>query len=85
MTAAGGRGRGPALGLAPLRWSRLDELDGRAGLRRLFDRLVAEVGADRERARGRALVWCLDYWLWGLDVGLTEDPARCAAIVDWLG
>ena len=51
----------------------------------MFDRLVAEVGADRQRARGWAQVWCLDYWLWGLRVGLTEDPARCAALVDWLG
>jgi streptomycin 6-kinase len=75
----------PALGLAPLLWTRLDELGGRAGTRRLFDRLVAEVGVDRERARGWVLVWCLDYWLWGLRVGLTEDPARCAALVDWLG
>jgi streptomycin 6-kinase len=74
----------PALGLAQLLWSRLDEMGGRAGTRRVFDRLVAEVGVDRERARGWALVWCLDYWLWGLGVGLTEDPARCAAIVEWL-
>jgi streptomycin 6-kinase len=75
----------PALGLAQLLWSRLDEMNGRAGTRRAFDRLVAEVEVDRGRARGWVLVWCLDYWLWGLGVGLTEDPARCAAIVDWLG
>jgi streptomycin 6-kinase len=75
----------PALGLAQLLWSRLDEMGGRAGMRRTFDRLVGEVGVDRERARGWALVWCLDYWLWGLGVGLTEDPKRCAAIVEWLG
>ena len=74
----------PALGLAQLLWSRLDEMGGRDGTRRAFDRLVAEVGVDRERARGWALVWCLDYWLWGLSVGLTEDPPRCAAIVEWL-
>jgi streptomycin 6-kinase len=75
----------PALGLAQLLWSRLDEMGGRSGMLRLFDRLVAEVGVDRARARGWALVWCLDYWLWGLSVGLTEDPPRCAAIVEWLG
>lgn len=75
----------PALGLAPLLWSRLDEMDGRTGVRRVFDQLVVDVGVERERARGWALVWCLDYLLWGLNVGLTEDPARCAAIVDWLG
>jgi streptomycin 6-kinase len=74
----------PALGLAQLLWSRLDEMDGRAGMLRVFDRLVAEVGVDRARARGWALVWSLDYWLWGLSVGLTEDPPRCAAIVEWL-
>jgi streptomycin 6-kinase len=74
----------PALGLAQLLWTRLDEMGGRRGMRRVFDRLVAEVGLDRGRARGWALVWTLDYWLWGLSVGLTEDPARCAAIVEWL-
>jgi streptomycin 6-kinase len=74
----------PALGLAQLLWTRLDEMGGRAGMRRVFDRLVAEVGVDPARARGWALVWRLDYWLWGLSVGLTEDPPRCAAIVEWL-
>ena len=75
----------PALGLAQLLWSRLAEMGGRAGTLRVFDRLVAEVGVDRERARGWALVWSVDYWLWGLSVGLTEDPSSCAAIVEWLG
>ena len=27
---------------------------------------------------------CVDYWLWGLSVGLTEDPVRCARIVERL-
>jgi streptomycin 6-kinase len=75
----------PALGLAQLLWTRFDEMGGRAGVRRVLDRLVAEVGADPARARGWALIWCLDYWLWGLSVGLTEDPPRCAAIVEALG
>jgi len=29
-------------------------------------------------------VRCVDYWLWGLGVGLTEDPAACDLIVGWL-
>ena len=84
MTDCSGSWRNAWSRLAPLLWARLDEMGGRVGVRRVFDRLVADVGVDRERARGWALVWCLDYWLWGLRVGLTEDPARCAALVDWL-
>jgi len=29
-------------------------------------------------------VRCVDYWLWGLSVGLTEDPVRCQRIINWL-
>lgn len=37
----------------------------------------------REGRAGRAwtLVRCVDYWLWALSAGLTEDPARCEIIV----
>jgi streptomycin 6-kinase len=39
---------------------------------------------DFEKARRWALVRCIDYWLWGLEHGLTEDPKRCRRIVDAL-
>jgi streptomycin 6-kinase len=77
--------RGDAeFGLAPLLWRRLQEADGPAGLRRRFDTLVDEAGLDTELARGWTLLRAVDYQLWGLSLGLTEDPALCATVIDWL-
>ena len=77
--------RGDAeFGLAPLLWRRLEEAGGPAGLRRRFDALVDEAGLDAELARGWTLLRAVDYQLWGLNLGLTEDPARCATVIDWL-
>jgi streptomycin 6-kinase len=77
--------RGDAeFGLAPLLWRRLEEAGGPAGLRRRFGALVDEAGLDAELARGWTLLRAVDYQLWGLNLGLTEDPARCATVIDWL-
>jgi streptomycin 6-kinase len=77
--------RGDAeFGLAPLLWRRLGEAGGPAGLRRRFDALVNEAGLDAELARGWTLLRAVDYQLWGLNLGLTEDPALCATVIDWL-
>ena len=77
--------RGDAeFGLAPLLWRRLDEAGGPAGLRRRFDALVDEAELDAELARGWTLLRAVDYQLWGLSLGLTEDPALCATVLGWL-
>ena len=77
--------RGDAeFGLAPLLWRRLGEAGGPAGLRRRFDTLVDEAGLDAELARGWTLLRAVDYQLWGLNLGLTEDPALSATVIDWL-
>jgi streptomycin 6-kinase len=77
--------RGDAeFGLAPLLWRRLGEAGGPVGLRRRFDTLVDEAGLDTELARGWTLLRAIDYQLWGLNLGLTEDPALCATVIDWL-
>ncbi|HUD80330.1 MAG TPA: hypothetical protein VMR00_20990 [Streptosporangiaceae bacterium] len=65
-------------------WRRLGEAGGAAGLRRRFDALVDEAGFDAELARGWTLLRAVDYWLWGLHHGLTEDPALCTTVIDWL-
>ncbi|HEX3812469.1 MAG TPA: aminoglycoside phosphotransferase family protein [Mycobacteriales bacterium] len=74
----------PEFALAPLLWRRLEETGGRAGLDRRLRLLLDVAGLDEHRARGWILLYTVDYWLWGLEVGLTEDPVRCAEIVDWL-
>jgi streptomycin 6-kinase len=67
--------------LARVLWTRLDEMAGDAEVRRHFETAVAQGGLDRRRARDWVLFRAVDYWLWGLEAGLTEDPARCRRLV----
>jgi streptomycin 6-kinase len=64
-----------------LLWTRYDEIAAAGGLRRCLERLVDAAGMDQRRAHGWAVLRCVDYWLWGLDAGFTDDPARCRRIV----
>ncbi|TCC51873.1 kinase [Kribbella pittospori] len=59
-------------------WTRLDEM---TEIVPHFDTAVGEAGLDRDRARDWVVFRTVDYWLWGLSVGLTEDPVRCARLV----
>lgn len=68
-------------GLAQLLWTRLEEIEANGGLERCFRQMIEAAGCDPVRARAWTLVRCVDYWLWALSVGLTDDPARCEAIV----
>lgn len=74
----------PEYGIAQLLWTRLEEIRANGGLDRQFPVLVESAELDPDLARGWALVRCVDYWLWGLSVGLTYDPARCEVITGWL-
>lgn len=74
----------PEHAVAELLWTRLDEVDDAAGVRRLLAVLVESGGLDAEKARRWAIVRCVDYWLWGIEHGLTEDPKRCRRILEAL-
>ncbi len=50
----------------------------------MFQVLVVSGELDSETARGWAIVRSVDYWLWGLENGLTEDPRRCRRILEVL-
>jgi streptomycin 6-kinase len=67
-------------GVAQLLWRRLEEMRAQSGLAYHLQRLVEAGELDPARTRAWTLVRCVDYWLWGVGVGLTEDPARCAFI-----
>jgi streptomycin 6-kinase len=71
-------------GIAQLLWRRLEDIQAQGGLEHGIRALIEAAQLDSERARAWTLVRCVDYWLWGLSVGLTEDPARCALIASWL-
>lgn len=75
----------PEYALAQLLWTRLEDIDRAGGLARHFAALLDRAQLDPSRARAWTLVRVVDYWLWGLSVGLTEDPKRCEAITIWLG
>ncbi len=74
----------PEFGIAQLLWRRLEDIKANGGLDRQFPVLVEAAQLDPTLARQWTLVRCVDYWLWALSVGLTHDPARCAAIIEWL-
>jgi streptomycin 6-kinase len=64
--------------LAPVLWTRLDEM---TDIVPHFDTVVTEAALDRDRARDWVIFRTVDYWLWGLRSGLTEDPLRCARLL----
>jgi streptomycin 6-kinase len=72
----------PEHAVPELLWRRIDEAEGGAELQRLFDVLVESGGLDAAVACGWAIVRSVDYWLWGLENGLTDDPKRCRRIVE---
>jgi streptomycin 6-kinase len=67
-----------AYDLGRVLWTRLDEMND---IEAHFDIAVREAALDRDRARDWVVYRAVDYWLWGLSAGLTEDPVRCARLV----
>ena len=74
----------PEFGVAQILWPRIDEMAGPSELHRHLARLAETAGLDLPLARDWALVRVVDYWLWALSIGLTEDPRRCATLLEWL-
>jgi streptomycin 6-kinase len=75
----------PEFGIAQILWPRIDEMSGPAEFHRHLAALIDTAGLDAEQARAWTLVRVVDYWLWALSIGLTEDPRRCAMLLEWLG
>jgi len=71
----------PAHDLARVLWTRLDEMADAAAIRHWLALVVDAAGLDPARARLWVTWRTVDYWLWGLGYGLTEDPLRCARLL----
>ncbi len=71
--------------LARVLWTRLDEMPDGAAILAHLDTLVRTAELDDRRALAWARLRTIDYWLWGLSAGLTEDPVRCARLSAALG
>jgi streptomycin 6-kinase len=67
--------------LARVLWTRIDEMADAAAVVGHFDVAVQEAGVDPDRARAWVVFRTVDYWLWGLRIGLTEDPERCRRLI----
>lgn len=74
----------PESGIAQLLWTRIADMAGPADLHRHLDDLIESAGLDAGQTRAWTLVRVVDFWLWELSVGLTDDPGGCATILDWL-
>jgi streptomycin 6-kinase len=74
----------PEFGVAPLLWTRFDELTGRKALERRLAIIVEMAELDDRLARRFTLLRLVEYWLWALDEGLTDDPGRCRVLLEWL-
>lgn len=75
----------PEVSAFPMVLRRLDEMADAATLREFVGRVVAAGGLDPDLTAAWMQVRTVDYWLWALGIGLTEDPVRCARLVEWMG
>lgn len=67
--------------LARALWWRLDEMPDDRTIRSQLTVIGDAAGLDRDHARAATIFRTVDYWLWGLRNGLTEDPVRCARLL----
>jgi streptomycin 6-kinase len=74
----------PERSVAELLWTRVDELAGAPRIVSVLETLIEAGDLDLGRAMSWAFVRAIEYWLWALDAGLTEDPTRCARVADAL-
>jgi streptomycin 6-kinase len=72
----------PELSVPELMWTRVDEIADGARLQQVFDTVVGAGALDAERALAWVYVRTVDYWLWALSVGLTDDPVRCRRLLE---
>ncbi|MEU4443315.1 aminoglycoside phosphotransferase family protein [Actinosynnema sp. NPDC050801] len=73
-----------AYDLARVLWTRLDEMPDATAITEHLDIAVDYASIPRDRARDWVVFRAVDYWLWGLDAGLTEDPLRCHRLISAL-
>jgi streptomycin 6-kinase len=74
----------PERSAAELLWTRADELPSPQAITGLLDTVVENGQLDRAKAIAWGFVRSIDYWLWGLDNGLTSDPIRCQRVASAL-
>ena len=74
----------PEFGFAQLLFTRLEDIEANGGLATHFNSIINHAQLNEELAWAWTIMRCVDYWLWALSMGFTEDPLRCEKIVNWL-
>jgi streptomycin 6-kinase len=74
----------PDRSAAELLWTRADELPGPDAITGLLGTIIEHGQLDQAKAVAWSFVRSIDYWLWGLENGLTTDPLRCRRIASAL-
>ena len=74
----------PARSAAELLWTRVDELPGPEAITSLLDTIIENGQLDHAKTTAWAFARSIDYWLWGLENGLTIDPVRCQRVASAL-
>lgn len=72
----------PERSAAELLWTRADEIPDATGVRTLLAAIVDAGQLDPDRARAWVVARTVDYWQWAVGVGLTDDPRRCARVLN---
>jgi streptomycin 6-kinase len=70
-----------AYDLGRILWTRIDEMSDAGAIIRHFEAVVSAAGVDRDHGRDWVVFRAVDYWLWGLAAGFTEDPQRCRRLL----
>jgi streptomycin 6-kinase len=70
----------PERSVAELLWTRADELPDAQAVTGLLDVFAEHGQLNRAKSAAWGFVRSIDYWLWGLQHGLTIDPRRCQRI-----
>ena len=74
----------PEYGIAQIFMTRIADLTSAADFHWHLDVLIGSAGLDADLSRAWMRVRVVDFWLWELSVGLTDDPGGCATIMEWL-
>lgn len=70
----------PEFAIAPLLWNRSAE----GPILERFEQIVREASLNRDQALEWTIFRVLEYWLWALDLGFSQDPERCRGLAEQL-
>jgi len=72
----------PERSVPELLWTRADELPDASSVRALLSAVVDAGRLDPDHTRAWVVARTVDYWQWAVSVGLTDDPQRCARVLN---